>query len=109
MRIGLLFYDDDPKAEIEEKVRRAAARYQEKYGHAATACYVHPSMLTSGDCVMGGLDVYGQHSVLPNHLWLGVGDARAEAPRADVAPAAGHTKKGRAHKSHAAATGAAGR
>lgn len=108
MKIGLLFYDDDPKAEIEEKVRRAAARYQEKYGHAATACYVHPSMLSTGDCMMAGLDVYGQHSVLPNHLWLGVGEAHAAVPRAETAPSAGHTKKSRARKSNAMATGAAG-
>jgi hypothetical protein len=102
MKIGLLFYDDDPKAQIEEKVRRAAARYQEKYGHAATACYVHPSMLSAGDCVMSGVEVYGQRSVLPNHLWLGVGESRAEAPRAEAVPVAGHTKKSQTRKTAAA-------
>ncbi len=87
MKIGLLFYDDDPKAAIEEKVRRAAARYREKYGEAPTACFVHPSMLAAGDLRVPGIEVFAGRSVLPNHLWLGQTDApRAVAEVPPVVP-----------------------
>ena len=92
MKIGLLFYDDDPKAAIEEKVRRAAARYREKYGEAPTACFVHPSVLAAGDLRVPGIEVFAGRSVLPNHLWLG----QTDAPRAvghDLRPERGHVPR----------------
>ncbi len=80
MKTGLLIYDDDPKADRAEKVRRAAARYQAKYGEAPTACYVHPSMLTEGELAVQGIDILAWRSILPNHLWLGIGEKAAPAP-----------------------------
>jgi len=38
MKVGLLWLDDDPQRAIEEKVRRAAKRYREKFGQAANTC-----------------------------------------------------------------------
>ena len=43
MKTGLLWFDDDPRKELEEKVLRAAAHYERKYGQAPNLCFVHPS------------------------------------------------------------------
>ena len=32
MDVGLLWYDSDPRRELEEKIGQAAQRYREKYG-----------------------------------------------------------------------------
>ena len=43
MKTGLLWFDDDPRRQLEEKVRRAATHYERKYGQSPTLCFVHPS------------------------------------------------------------------
>jgi hypothetical protein len=90
MKIGLLIYDDDPKTNFAEKVRRAAARYQQKYGQAPTACYVNPAMVAAGAGALPDIEIVTERAILPNHLWLGLGEpvvARAAAPQ----PAGGET------------------
>jgi hypothetical protein len=83
MNIGMLWFDNDPKAELAVKVERAAAYYRNKYGRAPTICFVHPSMFgatppppsETGGLKAGGLEIRSTRSVLPNHLWLGVNGA----------------------------------
>lgn len=83
MNIGMLWFDNDPKAELNAKIQRAAAYYHSKYGATPTLCFVHPSMLpgATGPAVAqdnnshlksGEVEVRGSRSVLPNHLWIGV-------------------------------------
>lgn len=45
MKIGMLWFDDDPQATLAVKVEQAATYYQRKYGKKPTVCFVHPSML----------------------------------------------------------------
>jgi hypothetical protein len=77
----MLWFDNDPKADLGMKIQRAAQYYREKYGVNPNICFVHPSMLTgktensNGDLKNSGMDVRGNGSVLPNHLWLGVNAA----------------------------------
>jgi len=69
---GLLWFDDTPGRTLEEKISQAATRYQIKYGQPPTMCFVHPSIL--GNVVsVGRIQVNGLRTVLPHHLWLGVG------------------------------------
>jgi hypothetical protein len=87
MNIGMLWFDNDPRASLDVKVERAAAYYRNKYGKTPTLCFVHPSMLPNGskaapqsdsaekekDGVQaGGLEVRSNRSVLPNHFWIGL-------------------------------------
>ncbi|HDQ71713.1 MAG TPA: hypothetical protein ENN19_06405 [Chloroflexi bacterium] len=85
MKTGLLWFDDDANKELEDKVMRAAAHYERKYGQAPTLCFVHPSALDGNGngkgkgngqskCEMGGVEVRSGRTVLPNHFWLGVGE-----------------------------------
>ncbi|HEX7976575.1 MAG TPA: hypothetical protein VF498_19345 [Anaerolineales bacterium] len=81
MNIGMLWFDNDPKAELNTKIERAAAYYRNKYGRTPTLCFVHPSMLpvVEGEAKpepkpvkSGELEVRPTRSVLPNHFWIGV-------------------------------------
>ena len=44
MKTGLLWFDDDPRRQLEDKVLRAAAHYERKYGQVPNLCFVHPSV-----------------------------------------------------------------
>ncbi len=78
MNIGMLWYDNDPKADLTLKIKRAASYYQDKYGKIPNLCFVHPSMLpTQSEAAptgikSAGIDVRPNRAVLPNHLWMGV-------------------------------------
>lgn len=71
MKIGMLWFDNDPKADLKTKVERAVSYYSKKYNHSPNLCYVHPSMVT-GENSITDIDIRPNRSVLPNHFWIGV-------------------------------------
>ena len=96
MNIGMLWFDNDAKADLATKVERAATYYQQKYGKFPTICFVHPSMAPAppvkedGDGTAespeeeeaikaGDIEVRTNRSVLPNHLWIGVNGVNGQA------------------------------
>jgi hypothetical protein len=72
MNIGMLWFDNDVKADLPTKIQRAADYYRTKYGRTPNLCFVHPSMLPNPVNQTGGVELRTSRSVLPNHLWLGV-------------------------------------
>ena len=74
MKTGLLWFDDDPGRDLAEKVKRAAQRYQQKFGAPANLCYVHPSALVGNSRMqkVGSVCVEPLPSVLRHHFWVGV-------------------------------------
>jgi hypothetical protein len=84
MNIGMLWFDNDPKAGLSTKIERAATYYRTKYGKAPTVCFVHPSMLPASSppelqqspdgksYTPEGVEIRSNRSVLPNHFWIGV-------------------------------------
>ncbi len=90
MNVGMLWFDNDSKTDLNGKIERAAVYYRTKYGRVPTLCFVHPSMLptpqndvqenkTSDEAPTqpvkiksGGIEVRPNRSVLPNHIWIGV-------------------------------------
>jgi hypothetical protein len=74
MKTGLLWYDNDPQRRIEEKIRHAAQRYQEKFGRAPDICYVNPAMLAQVQEPVSHLQVVGKPNILPHHFLVGVAD-----------------------------------
>jgi hypothetical protein len=79
MRVGLLWYDPDPKRCLAEKIERAAAYYQKKLGQAPNACFVHPSVVAEQGQLCGAVMVKPDRIVLPNHFWIGVSKAGRES------------------------------
>lgn len=72
MNIGMLWFDNDAKANLTFKISRAAAYYQKKYGAKPNLCFVHPSMLGGESARAGEVEVRPNRSVRPDHFWLGV-------------------------------------
>ena len=73
MDTGLLWYDDDPRLGLAEKIKKAAQRYRQKFGTSPDVCYVHPSTLSSNGKVqnVGKVRVSSRLSVLRHHFWVG--------------------------------------
>ena len=78
MKTGLLWFDDDPRRELEEKVLRAATHYERKYGRLPNLCFVHPSAFNGNGRnsveKAGGVEIRPGCSILPDHFWLGVAE-----------------------------------
>jgi hypothetical protein len=83
MNVGMLWFDNDPKTDVADKVERAATYYQQKYGQTPTVCFVHPSMLPGQGVkidVTGfprskgptSVEIRPHRSVAPNHFWIGI-------------------------------------
>ncbi len=72
MNTGMLWFDNDPKIALTEKVARAAEYYKSKYGHAADVCLVNPGMLPEQVVKTGRIQIRAMKTVLPGHLWIGV-------------------------------------
>ncbi len=93
MNVGMLWFDNDPKAEFSTKIERAARYYQNKYGRSPNLCFVHPSMLPANPSVKeveptreeahsssirsAGVEVRPAKTVLPNHFWIGINSSPA--------------------------------
>jgi hypothetical protein len=72
MNIGMLWFDNDSKADLYSKITRAADYYQKKYGQLPDLCFVHPTMLKAENVRSGKIEVRTNRSVLPNHFWIGL-------------------------------------
>jgi hypothetical protein len=78
MDIGMLWYDDT-KRDLDAKVAQAVEHYKTKYGATPTVCFVNPALLAAKDApdTAAGLALRPARTVLPNHFWIGVGEAGA--------------------------------
>ncbi|HJS29224.1 MAG TPA: hypothetical protein VJ768_06360 [Anaerolineales bacterium] len=72
MNIGMLWYDNDPKKTLVDKVGQAATYYHEKYGKRPDLCFVHPSLAPGERERTGAVEIRSSGSVLPNYFWIGV-------------------------------------
>lgn len=77
MNIGMLWLDDDKRRTFEEKVKRAAEYYSEKYGRFPELCLVNTNMLAGSasdeeNKKVGRIEVQRTQTVLPHHFWLGM-------------------------------------
>jgi hypothetical protein len=96
MEIGLLWYDDDPRRGLEDKVGRAAQRYREKYGRWPNTCYVHPGVVA--DYLVQDLRVacrsrrqratirvVSAPNILLHHYWLGESNSQSSGKQRQAA------------------------
>ena len=71
MNFGMLWYDNNPKRDLGEKIERASSYYEKKFGRAPNECVVNPAMLGNGKEKSQALKVTSSATILPNHLWIG--------------------------------------
>lgn len=71
---GLLWFDNNKARTLDEKVKRAAEHFVEKYGERPTVCYVHPAHLGAGQLegIPEDIEMKESNTVLPHHLWIGI-------------------------------------
>lgn len=72
--LSMLWLLEDGKAPIEEKIARAAAFYQEKYGKKATRCSLNPRTLKANEkfpVAVGETKVLVDNRVLLGHVTIG--------------------------------------
>lgn len=72
MNTGMLWFDNDPKTALDQKVEEAANYFRKKYGQSPDLCLVHPSMLAEVQHKTGQVTVRPWRTVTPGHLWIGV-------------------------------------
>jgi hypothetical protein len=70
MKQGWLWYDNDPKKPLDEKLTEAALRYKQKFGIEPTVCYVNPAHLDSKGSSKGKVKLISASTVMPNYFWL---------------------------------------
>ncbi|MBN1953817.1 MAG: hypothetical protein JW900_02095 [Anaerolineae bacterium] len=71
MKVGMLWFDNDPGRNMAQKVGRAARHYRQKFGRQPNVCYVHPSMLDGDSCHLERLKIAPKSSILKHHFWIG--------------------------------------
>lgn len=74
MKTGMLWFDNDSKADLATKINRATDYYKQKYGATPNLCFVHPSMAPTGVAQAAGLELRTTPSVRPNHFWVGMAE-----------------------------------
>ena len=79
MNIGMLWFDNDPKSDLNIKLSRAILYYRNKYGQDPNLCFVHPSMINGAETKSMDIELKPNRSVLPNHFWIGI-QANSNSP-----------------------------
>ncbi len=86
LKVGLLWFDDDLKRPLVEKLDEAIERYQERFGAWPTLAHLHPAQAEG--LVYRRLKVLGDAHLRRNHFLLGMDEAEAPAAGAPVPVAA---------------------
>lgn len=71
MDIGMLWLDDDAKRPFDEKIKRAAEYYRNKYGRKPNLCLVHQKSANE-TTVVGKINVIPDPSISLHHFWIGL-------------------------------------
>lgn len=70
----LVWYDDNPTREFDEKVAQACAAFYKKHHVYPNVCKVHPSALDGVVKQVGAVHVEGMLNALCHHFWIGKDD-----------------------------------
>ncbi len=81
MITGLLWFDNDPKADLNLKISRATEYYFRRYGLRPDMCFVHPSMIENDSADSIKIEILVNRFLLPDHIWIG---KRKLPPRSEV-------------------------
>ncbi len=76
LQIGMLWFDDARDRPLVDKIAQAAAHYRAKYGRPPSICYIAARLAAELPALSDGLRIKGAPNILPNHFWLGIGQAQ---------------------------------
>lgn len=83
VRLGWLWFDNDPKTSLEEKIAQAAGRFQQKFGQAPRLCYVNARVLTGLQITCGRTRVLSATNVQPGNFLFVVDASGAGGDRSE--------------------------
>jgi len=70
MATGMMWFDNDPKRTLEQKIKRGFEYCQDKYKTSVLAVWTHPSCHVEGDSeVYGETPIIFHKSIRTNHFW----------------------------------------
>ncbi|MBN1219238.1 MAG: hypothetical protein JXM69_09950 [Anaerolineae bacterium] len=72
MKEGLLWFDNDPRRKLSDKIGQAVTRYQVKFGRRPTVCYLNVAELNGESGEIKGIRLQPASNVLRHHFWIGV-------------------------------------
>lgn len=72
MQEGLLWFDNDPRHKLVDKVGQAASRYKNKFGRKPTVCYLNAADFEDQTGEINGIRLRSASNILRYHLWIGV-------------------------------------
>lgn len=87
MHTGMLWFDNSTIS-LSDKVRKALAYYEKKYGRVPNVVLVHPS---AGDAQIDGVTIRHYRPVLPGHIWVGMEEFKEAEPAEAEEPCATDT------------------
>lgn len=78
MEIGWMWFDNDAKRTLEEKIQLAVQHYREKFGYVPNTCFVNKNLLAEDEMQCGRVRVVAARNIMPDYFWLGVADTRPQ-------------------------------
>jgi hypothetical protein len=80
MTEGLLWFDNDPKRKVSDKVSRAIERYQAKLQRKPTICYLNVKDFNGDIAEVNGVRLKPVTNIRPHHFLVGV-ESTSVAPQ----------------------------
>jgi hypothetical protein len=72
MQEGLLWFDNDPKRKLADKVKRAATRYRRRLRSKPTVCYLNSEEFDDKLAQVDGINLKSAPNIRPHYFWIGV-------------------------------------
>ena len=70
MKQGMLWYDNLPGKQLNERIAQAVNYFTQKYGQKPEQCFVHPEMVIGQSDKGLPVKVVIDEKVLHNHIWI---------------------------------------
>ena len=68
----MIWFDNDPHKNINEKIRLAVQYYQSKFGSQPTLCFLHPKLREKFLESESDVEVEFNLALSPDHIWVGI-------------------------------------
>ena len=72
MSTGMIWFDNDPHKNINEKVQYAIHYYQQKFGSVPTLCFLHPKFKDKQLEFFSEIEFKYNRGLSPDHIWVGM-------------------------------------
>lgn len=72
MATGMIWFDNDPHKNINEKINFAVQYYQKKFGSDPTVCFLNPKFRDKLSVSNSRIEFDFNIGLSPDHIWIGL-------------------------------------